>query len=96
MTLQLREYIVNPGAMAEFVEEWRSRIVPLRKKAGFNVVGAWTVDGTDHFVWIVSYDGPKSWPEAEADYYGLPERKALQPDPGRHLAASSARLMKPV
>lgn len=96
MSFQLREYAVKPGEMAEFVEEWRSRVVPLRIKAGFKVLGAWTVDGTDQFVWIVSYDGPKTWQEAEADYYRLPERKALQPDPARHLAQTSARLMNPV
>jgi hypothetical protein len=96
MTFQLREYTVKPGAMAEWLEEWRSRIVPLRIKAGFTVLGAWTVDATDQFVWIISYDGPKSWREAEADYYGLPERKMLQPDPARHLAQTSARLMNQV
>jgi hypothetical protein len=93
VTFQLREYTVKPGEMAEWIEEWRSLVVPLRIKAGFQVVGAWTVDGTDQFVWIISHDGPKSWREAEADYYGSPERKALQPDPARHLAHTSARLM---
>ena len=82
--------------MAEWIEEWRSRIVPLRVTAGFKVLGAWIVDGTDQFVWIISYDGPKAWQEAESDYYASPERKALQPDPARHLAQTSARLMKPV
>ena len=95
MTFQLREYTVKPGEMAEWIEEWRSRIVPLRTMAGFQVLGAWTIDGTDQFVWIISYDGPKSWQEAEADYYGSSERKALQPDPARHLAHTSARLMTP-
>ena len=96
MTTQLREYTVKPGEMAEWIEEWRTRIVPLRVNAGFKVLGAWTVDGTDQFVWIISYDGPKGWQEAESDYYASPERKALQPDPARHLAQTSARLMEPV
>ena len=96
MTFQLREYTVKPGEMAEWIEEWRSRVVPLRIKAGFEVLGAWTVDGTDQFVWIIGYGGPKSWQEAEAGYYGSPERKALQPDPARHLAQTSARLMTSV
>lgn len=96
MTFQLREYTIRPGEMAEWIEEWRSRIVPLRTKAGFQVLGAWTVDGTDQFVWIIGYDGPKDWQEAEADYYGSPERKALQPDPARHLAQTAARLMSSI
>lgn len=96
MKFQLREYTVKPGEMADWIEEWRSRIVPLRMKAGFSVVGAWTVDGTDQFVWIVGYDGPEAWQEAEAGYYESPERKAMQPDPARHLAHTSARLMSSV
>jgi NIPSNAP protein len=93
---QLREYTVKPGEMDEWIAEWRAHIVPLRTKAGFKVLGAWTVDGTDQFVWVIAYDGPKSWQEAEADYYGSPERKAVQPDPARHLAQTSARLMTSV
>ena len=79
--------------MGEWIEEWRSKVVPLRVKHGFQVLGAWTVDGTDQFVWIVSYDGPKSWHEADADYYHSPERKALDPDPARHLAHVQTRLI---
>jgi hypothetical protein len=96
VTFQLREYTVKPGEMQQWIEEWRASIVPLRTKAGFTVAGAWTVDGTDQFVWIVGYDGPKSWQDAEADYYGSPERKAVQPDPARHLAQTAARLMRSV
>lgn len=96
MAWQLREYTVKPGEMAEWIDEWRERIVPLRERLGFKVLGAWTVDGTDQFVWIIGYDGPKSWQEAEGDYYGSPERKAIEPDPARHLAQTSARLMTSV
>ncbi|TMF53261.1 MAG: NIPSNAP family containing protein [Chloroflexi bacterium] len=92
-TSQLREYTVKPGEMAAWIDEWRSRIVPLRLKHGFKVVGAWTVDGTDQFVWIVSYDGPKSFQEADAAYYQSPDRKAIDPDPARHLAHTQTRLM---
>jgi hypothetical protein len=93
VTWQLREYTVRPGEMSEWIEEWRTHIVPLREKAGFQVLGAWTVDGTDQFVWIIGYDGPRSWDQANADYYASPERKALDPDPARHLAHQEARLM---
>ena len=96
MTWQLREYTVRPGEMSEWIEEWRAHIVPLREKAGFQVLGAWTVDGTDQFVWIIGYDGPSSWEQANDDYYASPERKALDPDPARHLAHQEARLMSSV
>lgn len=96
MTWQIREYTVKPGEMDEWLEEWRARIVPLREQYGFRVLGSWTVDGTDQFVWIISYDGPRSWDEANADYYGSAERKALDPDPARHLAHTQTRLMTAV
>jgi len=96
VTSQIREYTVKPGEMADWVAEWRSRVVPLRRKFGFQIVGAWTVDGTDQFVWIITYDGPKSWQQADADYYQSPERKALDPDPARHLAHTQTRLMTSV
>ncbi len=41
MTWQLREYTVKPGEMKEWVDEWQSRIVPLRRAHGFQVLGAW-------------------------------------------------------
>jgi hypothetical protein len=92
-TWQVREYAVKTGEMDEWVDEWRTRIVPLRERFGFRVLGAWTVDGTDQFVWIITYDGPKSWDRANSDYYESAERKALDPDPARHLAQTQTRLM---
>ena len=96
MTWQLREYTVKPGEMAQWIDEWRTHIVPLREKLGFRVAGAWTVDGSDQFVWIIGYEGPKSWDQANDDYYASPERKALDPDPARHLAHTGSRLMTSV
>ncbi len=93
MRWQIREYTVKPGEMQEWIDEWRSWIVPLRRAHGFQVLGAWTVDGTDQFVWILSYNGPKSWQEAEAGYYESPQRKAIDPNPARHLAHTQSRLM---
>lgn len=94
--LQIREYTVKPGEMQEWVTEWRSKIVPLRESHGFEVLGGWTVDGTDEFIWIISYNGPKSWDQANEDYYSSPGRKALDPDPARHLAKTNTRLMTAV
>ena len=96
MTWQVREYTVKPGEMQAWLDEWRAKIVPLRQKFGFHVLGAWTVDGTDQFIWVISYRGPKPWQEADAEYYGSTERKAIQPDPARHLAHQASRLMREV
>jgi NIPSNAP protein len=93
---QVREYTVKPGEMQEWLSEWRSKIVPLRHSCGFEVLGAWMVDGTDQFIWIMSYKGPKTWEQADADYYSSPERKALDPDPARHLAKTDTRMMTAV
>jgi hypothetical protein len=95
-TWQVREYTVKPGEMEQWVGEWRKRIVPLREQFGFRVLGAWTVDGTEQFVWIIRYEGPKSWEQANSDYYESPERKALDPDPARLLAQTQTRLMSSV
>ena len=93
MKYQIREYTVKPGEMPEWLSEWRSRIVPLRRSHGFEVFGAWTVDGTDQFIWIIGYEGPKSWEQANDDYYSSPERKAIDPDPARHLATTETKMM---
>lgn len=96
MSSQIREYTVKPGEMGEWIQEWRTKIVPLREKFGFEVLGAWTVNQTDRFVWIIRHPGPRSFEEADADYYDSAERQAMTPDPARHLAETAARLMTEV
>ena len=96
MPAQLREYTVKPGEMNAWIDEWRSRIVPLRRAFGFHVVGSWTIPESDRFVWIIRYEGSRSWRDADADYYNSPDRKAMQPDPARHLAETRVRMMEDV
>lgn len=92
---QLRIYTIKPGEMGEWVQEWRQRIVPVRQKAGFQILGAWTIESENRFVWIIRYDGPKTWKEADAAYYASPERAAIQPDPTRHLSKTETWLLSP-
>lgn len=82
--------------MAEWINEWRRLIAPLRRRHGFEIIGQWTVDGTDRFVWILRYDGPKSWEQADLEYYQSPERKAMSPDPARHIAHAATTFMQSV
>jgi ribosomal protein L11 methylase PrmA len=89
---QLRRYTIRPGEMQDWLREWQERVRPLRARFGFQVVGSWTADA-DQFVWIIRYDGPLTWEEADRAYYASPERKALSPDPARHLAASDTLVM---
>jgi hypothetical protein len=91
---QLRTYTIKPGEMEAWLEEWNRLIVPLRRRQGFEIVGAWTTE-SDQFIWILRYDGPKTWEEADAAYYASPERTAMQPDPARHIAKSEHVLMSP-
>lgn len=40
-TTQLRIYHVRDGLLDEWVEKWRTLVVPLRLKFGFEIEGAW-------------------------------------------------------
>jgi NIPSNAP len=84
-TVQLRRYRVADGQMRDWVQEWEENVRPLREAHGFKVLGAWAVEGTDEFVWVIAHDGPGTFAEADAAYYASPERVALDPDPARHL-----------
>ena len=96
MRYQLRIYTIKPGEMAVWVDEWSRHIAPLRRQHGFEVVGAWTVDGSDRFVWMLAYSGSKSWEEADSDYYASPERASISPDPARNIAANEHFMMSSV
>jgi hypothetical protein len=41
------------------------------------------IDETNQFVWILEHDG--DFEVADSRYYDSPERKAVDPDPVRHL-----------
>jgi len=82
---QLRSYRVKPGEMDEWVAEWKANVYPFRLSQGFVVVGAWVVATENRFLWILGYDGPGTFADADAAYYSSPERSQLTPDPARHL-----------
>ncbi len=86
MELYLRIYTIRPGAMEAWLAEWREHVVPLRRAVGFTVFGAWVSEQASTFTWLIGYDGPEGFQEANAAYYASPERKAVDPDPGRHIA----------
>jgi hypothetical protein len=94
MTYQLRSYVVKPGKMDEWLTEWREKVVPLRLKFGFEIVGAWVIEEEDRFVWIVAHDG--DFAARDEAYYASPERKAIAPDPARHLDDVATKMMTSV
>ena len=93
---QLRMYRISEGKLAEFVQQWLSGVLPLRRKMGFTVEGAWTVRGEDRFIWIVSYEGEESFETKNEEYYASPERKALDPDPAALIEKSMEAIISPV
>ena len=93
MRYQLRVYRVKEGELDEWLAEWRDHVLPLRRAHGFEVLGPWVVRGENRFVWIIGHGDFEAANEA---YYASPERRALDPDPARHLAETEAWLMDPV
>ncbi len=93
---QLRMYRIVEGRLAEFVQQWLAGVLPLRRKMGFTVDGAWTVRGEDRFVWIVSYEGEESFETKNEEYYASSERKALDPNPADLIEESMELIISPV
>ena len=89
---QLRVQRVERGAMDSWLEEWHEHVRPLRLAYGFSVVGPWVGEDGETFVWILGHDG--DFEEADAAYYASDERRALDPDPARHVASEELRFMR--
>ena len=90
MATQLRDYRITDGALHEFVNEWRTHIVPIRRGLGFRIDGAWTVEEENRFVWLLSHPGDwDAFEEADARYFASPERKGFDPDPARLIEAQA-------
>lgn len=86
MELVLRIYTIRLGELEEWIAEWREHVLPIRRRLGFEVLGAWVSDEESTFTWLLGYDGPEGIEAANAAYYDSPERAALDPDPARHIA----------
>ena len=86
MPIQLRIYTINRGALQDFAMEWQEKIKPLRVKFGFQVLGAWTIQASNQFVWLLQHDDAAAWDTQDQAYYHSDERRAMQPDPARHIA----------
>ena len=95
MQIQLRIYTINRGALQSFATEWAEKVAPLRSKVGFQVLGAWTVEATNQFVWLLGYDGTETWEFKDNVYYQSQERRAMNPDPARHIARIEQYFVNP-
>jgi len=93
MQSQLRIYSIKDGLLDEFVDFWRAEIVPLRRRFGFEVDGAWADAESRTFAWVVSH---ADFERAGAEYYDSPDRRLLSRDPGEFIESSNLRMMEPV
>lgn len=82
--------------MQEFLDAWLAGVVPLRRRFGFEVIGAWVVDGADELVWIIGYAGDDGFDAADDRYYASPERAALDPDPAQWFESAEATRLSSV
>ncbi len=90
---QLRDYHIKPGEIDAWAKEWKAQVYPLRLKFGFKVAGAWKV-GDNRFVWILIHEGNKGdFQLKDEEYYGSKERKAIKPDPARHISKAEHWMM---
>ncbi len=96
MAVQIRIYTINRGELHSFVAEWQEKIKPLRLKVGFQIPGAWEIEATNQFIWLMSYDGPDEWESRDRAYFESDERRAMQPDPARHIARIEQYFVDPV
>ncbi|TDQ55405.1 NIPSNAP family protein [Actinorugispora endophytica] len=90
-TTQLRTYTVKEGLLDEWVERWRSEIVPLRLEFGFVLDGAWIDRERNQFVWTIAYDGPETFAERNQQYWASPKREAMSLDPKDYLVSTDVR-----
>jgi hypothetical protein len=90
MATQLRDYRIVSGALDQFVEEWRTRLWPIRLGLGFTLDGAWVDADQGRFLWMISYPGDwEAFASADRAYHDSPERAALDPDPARFIGEQS-------
>lgn len=96
MELELRRDRVRAGAMDAFLAAWAPQVPALRRRFGFELVGAWVVEGRDELVWILADDGPDGFDAADRRYDASPERAALDPDPAQRFEPVDHVPLRPV
>ena len=94
--VQLRLYTIDKGRLDDFATAWRAGVYPLRSRVGYRIPFAAKIPSTNQFIWVVTYDGPESWEEKEAAYYGSAARAGLSPDPAQWIARPEQWMVTPV
>ena len=75
---ELRDYVIADGHLDDFVSAWRKGVVPLRRRHGFRIDGAWAIRSERRFIWLVSLDADQAaFSRRNEAYYADPARAAL-------------------
>ena len=96
MPLQMRTYTINRGALHDFAQEWAQTIKPLREKIGFDIPAAWTVAETNQFICLMHHSSPETWDSLDQAFHQHPERRAMKPNPARHIARMENQFIETV
>ena len=78
--------------MDAWLAEWHEHVRRLRLAHGFAILGPWVGDDGETFVWILGHDG--DFEAADEAYYASDERRALDPDPARHIETQQVHFMR--
>ena len=92
MSHQLRIYQIKPGRMDDFVSVFR-KVEPVRRAAGFEVIGPWIDAERNRFIWIAGYSGDDGFETADRRYYDSPGRAAVDPPPTDFIEAIETTMM---
>jgi hypothetical protein len=96
MHYELRRYRIRSGQLDEFVSAWTMGVVPLRREHGFTHHGAWAIEETSEFVWVLGHTDAESFESANRRYYESHARRTLEPDPARFIDDASGSPARPV
>lgn len=88
MITELRTYTINRGAMDEFVGTFNDTLMPLYKRLGIYVIGAWVNRAQNEFVWMRVYDDEADREAKNKAFQTSPEQVAM----GAGLQANIAKI----
>ena len=83
MEIEFRRFKIEDGQLDQFALEWQASVRPLREQYGFEIIGAWLLDETNEFVWVLGCTADDGFAAADERYYSSTDRTEIDPDPAR-------------
>jgi hypothetical protein len=96
MERELRIYTLRPGTLEDFTTAWRSEVLPLRERFGFEVLGAWCEPARSEFVWELAYRGVEGLREGERRYGEARALLEFEHDPADFVESVQVRFLEPI